>query len=304
MPRRIFVTGAAGYLGLAIAARLVRAGHEVHGLTRSDDGARALSAVGAKPVRGDLTRRGDWVGDLRNSDAVVHAVVDRDDVAGTDQKAIEAYRTAARDGRVRRLLYTSDVWVHGDTHGEVVDENAPLHPLPIVKWQAAHEEAALDLAVDEVAVMIFRPGLVYGGARGILSGMIAEARAKHALTWPGEGAQFWSMVHVADLAEAYALAFEHAHGGERYLLSDESSHTAKEVVEAIARATGATARSWPREEMLAKLGAYGEALLTSTRVSSGRARRELGWVPRHASFVREIDAMVAEWQADQKSAVT
>jgi len=299
MEHRIFVTGATGYLGSAFAARLKRAGHEVFGLTRSPERAAALEAAGIHGVAGDLKQPETWIGLLKNCDVVVHAPYDSDDVAGADAAALEAYRSAAQDGRLRRLLYMSGMWVHGDTRGAVVNEQTPLDPIPHVKWRAAHEEMALDLADDEVQVVVLRAPLVYGEGRGIFAGFFAEARDQHTVTIPGDGSQFWGMVHRDDVAEAFRLALEYARGGERYILSDESSHTAAEIGGAIARASGATLAFTSPEEAQRTMGSLGTALLTSQRMTSAKARRELGWVPRHASFVAEADALYAEWQGQQ-----
>jgi nucleoside-diphosphate-sugar epimerase len=303
MPERIVITGATGYLGSAIAARLIRAGHEVGGLTRTREGAAFLQGLGAKPILGDLADWKELLGDFQNCDAVIHAAEDPGDAAGLDQSALEAVRAAAQDGRVRRLLYTSGIWVHGDTAGAVVDESAPLNPIERVKWRAAHEDVALDFAEFEVASIILRPALVYGGSRGILGAMFAEAKKERTVTYAGDGSQLQALVHVQDVAEAYALALEHGKGGDRFILCDESATTAKQIAEAIARVTGASAKSWAREEVLAKLGTYGEALLVSQRASSLKARRDLGWVPRHSSFTDEIDAMYREWLSGQKAPV-
>jgi nucleoside-diphosphate-sugar epimerase len=303
MAMRIFVTGATGYLGSAVAARLVRAGFGVHGLTRNEEGGRTLAALGVQGVLGSLERPESFLAALKNCDAAIHCAVDYTGAPAQDQRALEAFKAAAHDGRVRRLLYTSGVWDYAGTGGRTVDEGAELDPLPMVKWRIAHHDAAYDLAAQEVKVTVIQPAVVYGESRGILGGWFSEARATHALLYPGDGAQHWGLVHRDDLAEAYALALEHAAHGERVLLADGSEHTVREIAEAIARATGAAAQPWPADDVREKLGGYGEALLADLRVNAGRARRTLGWVPRHTSFVAEVDALYREWQAGQQAAV-
>jgi nucleoside-diphosphate-sugar epimerase len=303
MTQRVFVTGATGYLGSAIAARLVRAGHEVRGLARSHERASALVAMGIDAVLGELAEPDHYLSELKNCDAVVHVARDPGNAEEADQAAIEAIRAGAQDGRVRRFLYTSGVWVHGDTGGAVADETTPLAAAEVVKWRPIHEDAALDLAGDEVVVAVFRPGMVYGERRGTLGDWFQEARERRTVSYPGDGSQHWGMVHRDDVAEAYALALEHARGSERWLLVDESRFTVRELAEAVARATGTRAVPIDREAVLRTDGLEGAAMLMDQQFTATRARRELGWVPRHNSFVAEAEAMFREWRTAAQAEV-
>lgn len=298
MVARVFITGASGYLGAAIAARLVRAGFELRGLARTPERAQSLEAAGVEPIVGDLARPDTYLAELKNCDVVVHAAAAHGEggPAGPDQAALEAFRTAAQDGRVRRLLYTSGVWVHGNTGGAVVDETAPLAPAERVRWRPAHEQAALDLAEYEVAGVVLRPGMVYGGGGGVFGDWFREAKEQGTVTYPGDGAQHWSMVHRDDMAEAYRLALDHARGGERLLLVDESRYTVRELAEAVAVASGARAVPSDRAGLLRAKGTLGAAYLLDQQFTAARARRELGWVPHHTSFVAEAAALLREWQ--------
>ena len=305
MKRRVFITGASGYLGNAIAIRLARAGHEVIGLVRAPDHADQLRRAGVQPQLGDITKPETYVSVLKNCDAAVHATAAREgSPAALDQRALEAFADASEDGRLRRLLYTSGLWVHGDAHGEVLDESLPLNPLELVAWRAAHEDVVLDLAQNEVVPVVFRPGMVYGGSRGIFGGWFREARDRQTVTYWGDGSQLWAMVHCDDVAEAYRLGLEHAGAGDRFLLGDGSAHTVKELAEAVARVTGATAVPWAAGEVVQALGAYGKALLSSARINATKARRDLGWVPRHTSFVAEIDSLYREWLDPREAQVS
>lgn len=302
---RVFVTGATGYLGGAIAARLVRAGHEVSGLTRDLASVAPLEAAGVRPVVGDLADAESWLGVLQNCDSAVHAAFDASTGASeADHHALEAFRVAALDGRLRRVLYTSGTWVNGPTDGQVLDETAAVRPLEISQWRAAHEEIALDLAAHEVAALVLRPGMVYGEGRGILGAWFAEAQRTKTVTYAGDGSQHWPMVHRDDVAEAYALALEDGTGGQRYLLCDESRYTVRQLAEAAAAAAGATARALPAEEVVRTQGVFGKALLNDAMFTSARARRELGWVPRHTSFVNEAPQLWREWTEARAARVT
>jgi nucleoside-diphosphate-sugar epimerase len=294
---KVFVLGATGYLGTAITARLVRGGLDVRGLARDAERARVVEALGARTVLGRLEEPEGVVAEMKNCDAVVQAAIDDADPEATDRAALEIVRTAAHDGRVRRVLYTSSVWAHGDTRGAIADETTPLAPPERSRWRPSHERAALDLEEAEVATVVFRPSVVYGGRGGILGDWFEEAKAKGTVTYPGDGAQRWGIVHRDDLADAYALALEHARGGECYLLVDESRLTVRELAEAVAAATRARAIPRDRRELVEALGPYGQALLMDQQFTSARARRELGWVPRHVSFVAEARALLREWES-------
>lgn len=303
MTRKVFVTGATGYVGSAVTARLVRAGHEVHALARGPEPARVVRALGATPVLGSLSDAERLVAAMKNCDVVVHAAIRDPDTEAGDQLALEMIRTAAQDGRVRRLLYTSTVWVHGDTGGAVADETSPLAPAELCRWRPAHEQAALDLSEAEVATVVLRPGTVAGGRGGTFGDWFREAKEKGTITCPGDGAQRWGVVHRDDVADAYALALEHARGGERYLLVDETRLTVREMADALAAAAGARVVPSERRLVLETLGTLGAALLMDQQFTAARARRELGWVPRHGSVVGEAGALLREWESATQTAV-
>lgn len=304
-PQRILVTGATGYIGSAVAERLVRRGHQVFGLTREPDNTRTLADMGVTPVVGDLgVPGGTWRGILQNCDAAVHTAFDaQNGAADVDLCALDALRTAALDGRMRKVLYTSGIWVHGRGQHGRADENTPIAPLPVVQWRAVHEEIVLDLTDHEVGVVILRPGMVYGEQRGILGGWFAEAHEHHTVTYPGDGTQHWNLVHRDDLADAYVLALENGASGTRYLIADEAPHTVRQMAEAVATTTGSRAVSWPAEELIRSHGGYGEALLNDLTVSTAKARRELGWSPKHPSFVAEVETLWRDWQGARVATV-
>jgi nucleoside-diphosphate-sugar epimerase len=241
---------------------------------------------------------------MKNCDVVVHAAFDPEHTARQDQRELEAIRASAHDGRVRRVLYTSGIYVYGDTAGAIVDESSPLDPAGSATWRPAHEEVVLDLGVLDVTSVILRPGVIYGGNDGMLGDWFKEARERHTVTYPGEGLQRWVMVHRDDVAEAYRLALEHGGNGERYVLSDESRFTVRELAEAVAHVTGATAVSLPRDRIAETLGPAGLAQLLDQQATGLKARRDLGWVPRHTSFVAEAETLYREWQAGQHAAVS
>jgi nucleoside-diphosphate-sugar epimerase len=303
MTQRVFITGVTGYLGSAIATRLVRSGYEVHGLTRNAERAPDLTARGIHPVVGSIAKPDTFLHALKNCDAAIHAAFDASDVANQDRLALEAFRIGALDGRVRRLLYTSGAWVHGDTGGRVIDESAPLNPIDLVRWRAAHEDVAIDMAEHDVKAVVLRPAIVYGGSRGIIGSMFAEAHEHRNVHYPGSGTQHWGLIHRDDVAEAYLRALERAEGGERYLLADGSEFTVRQIADAIAGVTGTQPRAHEASDVLKQLGLFGRALLTDQKINAAKARHDLGWTPRHTSFVDEVAKLDQEWLATRGTPV-
>src|SRR5450432_661774 len=164
----IFLTGASGYIGSAVSEKLQAFGHQVSGLARSGASARKLDRLGAHAVRGDL-RNGAAIADAaRQCDATIHLAMEFSaEAPWLDRNAIDAI-LGALSGTGKPFLYTSGIWVLGDTGGQEADENTPLHPAAIVAWRPAHEQ--LVLTAEGLRGIVIRPGMVYGREGGIMAG--------------------------------------------------------------------------------------------------------------------------------------
>src|SRR5205807_2265003 len=172
---RVFVTGATGYVGFAVATALRRAGHDVYGLTRAVAKTPQLARQEIRPVIGDIGDPKSYADTAEACSVLVHAAFESSASGVTkDKTAVDALIEAGRRGsQPKTLIYTSGVWVHGDTGGKLVDETEPLHPIKLVAWRPPHEQMVLQAQV--VRGLVIRPGCVYGG-RGGLPGR-AAARA-------------------------------------------------------------------------------------------------------------------------------
>jgi nucleoside-diphosphate-sugar epimerase len=276
-----FITGATGYIGRNVARAFRRAGYRVMGLTRSPSKAAELVADEIVPVIGTLQDPSAWKAMAASADVVVHAAVDyATDTMALDQATVGVLVEAA-SARNATLIYTSGVWVHGDTGGRVIDETAPLAPIELVAARPAIERLVLD--ANALRGIVIRPGIVYG-RRGGLTAAFFEERAV-----PGDGSNHWPLVHVEDLAEAYVRAAERGSARSAYIVADRSRATLGELVDAARAAAGLHGPPhWlPAREARKALGAFADALLLDQQVSAARAERELGWHPRHSGFVHE-----------------
>src|SRR5438132_1494946 len=203
---RVFVTGATGYVGFAVATALRRAGHDVYGLTRAAAKVPQLARQEIRAVIGDIGDPKSYADMAESCSVLVHAAFESSASAVTkDKTAVDALIEAGgRGAQPKTLIYTSGVWVHGDTGGKLVDETDPPKPIKLVAWRPAHEQ--LVLQAKAVRGLVIRPGCVYGGRGGLTGGWFEAAAAGKAPTVVGSGHNRWTMVHVDDLADAYVPA--------------------------------------------------------------------------------------------------
>jgi nucleoside-diphosphate-sugar epimerase len=300
---KVFVTGGTGYIGNAVCLRLKKAGHDVQALVRDKEKGAPLQAAGVKLVQGDLADPAGYAAAAYGAQAIVHVAQDHGPKSvDLDRKTIANARELLH-GRVgATFIYTSGIWVIGDTGGAQVDESRPTNPAKIAAWRPAHEQLALEMAKEGIRSVVVRPGIVYGGARGgIPASFFGAAIKQGAAQTVGEGANHWPLVHVDDLAELYVRLVERAPAGSIFHATDASTHTVREIAEAASRAAGKEGKvtALPVEKARATMGPFADALALDQKVSSEKARSELDWRPRHEDFIAEVSQLFAEWQAAQ-----
>jgi nucleoside-diphosphate-sugar epimerase len=267
MQLNVFLTGATGYIGGAVADALLAEGHSVVGLARSDEAARRLTAKGIIPFHGDLNSPANLAKAAMESDGVIHAGTTND--GRIDQEAVRAMLDALRASG-KPFLYTSGIWVLGETGGKVADETWPVNPAALVAWRPGVEQLVLAAARTGVRSIVIRPGIVYGRGGGIAADFVKFARETGAARYVGTGDNHWPLIHVEDLADLYCCALENATPGTLIHATDGSAYRVREIAEAASFGAGAGGRteSWPLEEARQALGAYADALVLDQLVGS------------------------------------
>lgn len=297
---KVFITGATGYVGCAVAHAFRRAGHDVHGLVRSVARGRDLARGEIHVLVGDVTRPETYREVAEQADVLVHAASDMQVGPPADRTAIETLLLAARRGpQPKTLLYTSGTWVHGDTAELTIDESARIAPAKLVAWRPAHEE--LVLRASHVRALVLRPGCLYGGRGGLTADWFEGAR-DGVLRLVGDGRNHWAMVHADDLGEAYVRAAESGLGGEVFAIAEPSGASVRECAEAAARASGHSVSLEPvaLEEARKEMGDLADCLALDQHVAATKAEARLGWKARHAGFVADAPAYYAAWEAWQE----
>jgi nucleoside-diphosphate-sugar epimerase len=186
------------------------------------------------------------------------------------------------------------VWVLGDTRGPADESAATDHPSAAVAWRPSHERLVLDAAGGQLVTAVVRPGMVYGGTRGLITPWFAQARSGGAQV-VGDGKNHWSFVHVDDLAQLYRLVVERRAGGVFHGV-DGSAPTLEEAARAASAAVGGTVRHVLLEEARKAMGPMADALAMDQVVVAHRGA-EVGWKPGHPAFVQAAAAAAREANA-------
>lgn len=294
---RVFITGATGYIGSAVACRLAKTGHEVTALVRSTADSGPLRSHGIAVVDGDLGTLPSLGKVLGDHDAIVHTAVayGNDRLVELDRTAIAAFTQHAPEAHV---VYTSGVWVLGNSPEEPMDEDTDLNPLAVSAWRAPHEQLVLSQADERRTVAVVRPGCVYGGRQSLLADWFAAANDGAPLQVIGPGTNRWAMVDLDDVALLYQRVLERRAGGILHAV-DDSRQTMEEVAHAIiagSESRRSTIAHLDADEARGKLGPYADPLLADQHVTSEKTRVRLAWEPNSRRFGDTIDEQWRVWR--------
>jgi nucleoside-diphosphate-sugar epimerase len=303
---RIFITGGSGYIGSAVALACRRAGHDVFGLVRSAEKGRELARNEVRPIVGTLQNPDSYLSVAKHCSVLIHTAFERSaDGVALDRKTVEALLSAAGGGsEPKTVIYTSGVWANGDSKCALMDETSPAAPIAAVAHRPAIE--ALVLGSSNARGIAIRPGLVYGGWGGLTGMWFGGALKDKSVKVIGGGNNHLPPIHVEDLADSYRRAAESGLKGELFLLADNSTATAKEMATAAARAAGyqGEVQPWPVAEAAKVMGGWVEGLGLDQHIDSGKARRLLGWEPKHRPFEEEAQTYFEAWKEHQAAAAT
>ncbi|NIF79349.1 NAD-dependent epimerase/dehydratase family protein [Paraburkholderia sp. Cy-641] len=294
---KLFITGGTGYIGQAVARKAIGRGHHVTALVRQDTSAAAsaLARLGVKLHPGDLREPQSFAAAAGAADGVVHTASTNDaSAAATDEVSVVAMLSHLRPGSV--FVYTSGIWVYGNTNGKLATEASALSPTPLVAWRPVVEQRVQALAANRsIAAVILRPAMVHGyggGVFGMLAGMAQQIGGVKII---GDSRNSWPAVHVDDLAIAYLLALEQAAKGNGQVTGQIFNVTAEEAVavteigEAIRASVGADRiELWPLDDARQSLGAFADALALDQTVSGQLARRILAWEPQGPGLIADL----------------
>jgi len=295
---RVFVTGATGFIGSRVVPELIGAGHQVLGLARSDAGAQSLVAAGAEVHRGDLEDLKSLRSGAAAADAVIHTAFQRfqhfrDDWARfaenceLDKRAIEAIG-AVLEGSNRPFIVTSGV---GVAQGRAATEHDPPIP-PSATYPRASEATAVALMERGLHASVMRLPQVHDTVKqGLVTALVATARARGISAYVGDGLNRWPAAHVVDAARLYRLALEKGTAGARYHAVAEEGVPLKDIATVIGRSLNLPVISISPEQAKEHFGFLGSFAGWDAQTSSAQTRAKLGWNPTGPNLLTDLGNM-------------
>ncbi len=290
---KVFVTGAPGFIGSAVVQELISAGHQVIGLTRSEAGARSLTAAGAQVHCGDLEELETLRSGAAAADAVIHTAFVHDfsrfqENCEIDRRAIEALGDALV-GSNRPLIVTSGLVLMAE--GRVArEDDKPVPPSP--SYPRASEVTAAVLAEHGVNTSVVRLPQVHDTVKqGLVTYAIGIAREKGVSAYTADGRNRWAAVHLLDAARLYRLALENAKPGARYHAVAEEGVFVRDIAEVIGRGLNVPVRSISAEEAAKHFGSLAAFFQLNLAASSAQTRKELGWNPTGPGLIADLENM-------------
>ena len=268
---RVFVTGATGYIGSAVVRELMQYGHQVVGLTRSDEGAAILKEAGAEAHIGTLEDIASLQSGAASADGVIHLAFRHDfsDFAGslaTDLRAVEAMGAVLK-GSEKPFVITAHA------NGE------------------ASEDAAMALAEQGVrtSIVSLAPSVHGEKDKGFVPRLIHIAREKGFSAFIGDGSNRWTAVHRLDAASLFRLALESAPAGSRLDGVDDEGVPFRDIAGIIGKQLNVPVVSISQEEAQAHFGFLGFLAGLDIPRTSISTQELLGWKPVQPALIQDLE---------------
>ncbi|KAK9342695.1 hypothetical protein V1522DRAFT_415389 [Lipomyces starkeyi] len=294
---RIFVTGATGYIGRVVTEQALAEGHNVHGLSRNEEGDAKLRALGAIPVRGGLTSLDVLRQESSEADAVLHLAyihdfgMDYEEVLRIDAAAVDALGEPLRGTGKAFVITSGTAVVDPDPAGGETTEDSPLAQTFVLKDRIRSERHALRLSEDGVRVSVIRlPPYVYGRGGSHFAPLLMQMAAKVGESvYVDDGHLRTSDVHVDDAATLFLLAAREAKAGDVFNGTGSTTVTLRALAESIGEVLKLPVRSVSREEAETRWGQFLTAFVQfENRSSNRKAVQQLGWQPKGIDLLSDI----------------
>jgi nucleoside-diphosphate-sugar epimerase len=292
---RVFITGAAGFIGTATTKELIANGHQVVGLARSDANAGILKKLGAEVHRGSLEDLESLRAGAATADGVIHLAFIHDfskfaENGQIDKRAIEAMGEVMA-GTDKPMVVSSGTAMVAPGRLATEDMRSSGEGLPRVSEQLAFALAdkGIRSSAIRLAPAVHGMSAHLGFRAGFVSYAMQVAQEKGVSAYVGDGANRWNLVHVGDAARLYRLALEKGQAGAAYHAVGEEGIPVKDIAEMIGRKLNLPVESIPPEKAGDHFGFLGMFLGLDLPVSSSKTQVELGWKPMGPTLLADLE---------------
>jgi nucleoside-diphosphate-sugar epimerase len=291
MAKDIFIIGATGFVGRALAKHFLAEGHSVAGLARSDRSHAALQAAGIRPIRGDLENDiAPVLEAARSANVTLYAA----QVAFEREPAIVRTLCEGLAGSAKTFVFLSGTGVfmqrtEGAWSADSFAEDDPFTPEPLAMPRVEAEDIVRAAADKGLRSFVIRPPVIWGpGDDGPVASVYRSIALTGAACYIGSGLAAYSNVHSADLARLFSLAIERGRGGAVYhAVGGEIPW--RWIAEAVARDADVPTRSLTMDEATRLFGPFPALIQSaSSRSRDPQTRAELGWRPIHLDLLSQI----------------
>ncbi|KZT73880.1 NAD(P)-binding protein [Daedalea quercina L-15889] len=297
---KVLIIGASGFIGLPVAQALVRAGHIVYGVTRSDSKAKSLAAEEIIPIVAPIEDPSTWLPLVATLDVVIEAI--SGEVKVLSEMLLTSVTEAAKQYRPPHApklayIYTSGSWIHGDNRKEIISDTTPvIQSVDLVSWRPLLEQKVVTNPV--LNGIVIRPALLYGRSASIL-GMLFKTAYEGKVRWYGTPGGRYALIHQDDLGELYRLAAEKSAviGGLLFDAANDFTESVDDILQKLVEVSGASGY-----EYIEPTNLFEKAITTTLLMRPYLARSLLGWQPRKASLVDYLQIYYNAWKATAGSA--
>ena len=301
---RVFITGASGFIGQVVVPELLKHGHTIIALARSDASAEALTKAGAEVQRGVLTDLESLKQGAASADAVIHLAFDHDfsDLAKSirnDTAAIEAMGEVMAGGQpliiASGTLATSNGQLANEDTGPVRDDTMAL------RAKSANAVYRLSKEKQIRGAVVRLPPTVHGaGDHSLIPQYIDMARKKGVAIYISDPLARWPACHRQDAATLFRLVLEKGQGGRTYNAIAEQGVPLKDVMTLIGKQLRVPVEAKSQQEAFEVLGFWSSLIAMDNPTSSERTQRELDWHPTQIELLEDMEANYFAQELDPK----
>jgi nucleoside-diphosphate-sugar epimerase len=285
---KVFVTGASGFIGSTTVKELLTAGHEVTGLARSGESAKAIIAAGAQVLKGSLDDLDILKQGALQADGIIHTAFVHDfnlfaKAAEIDKVAIETMGNALQ-GTSKPIVVVGGILGTTQTNGFVTEADAaPAFP-------RASEAMSMTLAERGINASVVRlpPSVHDKGDRGYVPLIIAQARKNGVSAYVENGDNRWSAIHRLDAARLLRLALEKAIKGARYNGVADEGITIREIAGLTGEKLNLPVKSLSGEDVVAHFEWMSRVIVLDASATSYRTQELLGWKPTRINLLEDM----------------